>query len=206
MQVRKLIGCGFVAAALAAIPVVAQTSSQSNAGGSSSSSMSANASGSLDMADKHFVNKAAQGGLAEVELGQLAEQNGSSPAVKSFGERMVTDHTKANDELKSVAQQKGVTPPTTLDMHDKSTKERLSKLQGAEFDKAYMQNMVKDHEKDVAEFRKAAENAKDPDVKAFAQKTLPVLEQHLQEARSVASQVGASTGTSQTSAATQQSK
>jgi putative membrane protein len=98
--------------------------------------------------------------------------------------------------LQSVAQQKGITPPADIDSHDKSMKDKLSKLQGAEFDKAYMQNMVKDHEKDVAEFRKEAQNAKDPDVKAFAQKTLPILEQHLQMARTVASQVGASSGAS----------
>ena len=194
MEFRRLMGYAFVATLLSAAPLVAQTSSQqSSASGNSSSSMSTNASGSLDMADKHFVNKAAQGGLAEVQLGQLAQQNGSSSAVKDFGQKMVTDHTKANTQLQSVAQQKGITPPSDLDTHDKNTKDKLSKLQGAEFDKAYMQDMVKDHEKDVAEFRKEAQNAKDPDVKAFAQKTLPVLEEHLQLARTVAGQVGANT-------------
>jgi putative membrane protein len=216
MQLKKMFGYGFVAALLVAVPAFAQSGAQSNkggsssaqtsnAGGSSSSSMSSNASGSVPMADKNFMNKAAQGGLAEVQLGQLAQQNASSSAVKQFGEKMVSDHTQANQQLMSVAQQKGVTPPSDLDTHDKNTKDRLSKLQGAEFDKAYMQNMVKDHEKDVAEFKKEAQNGKDPDVKAFAQKTLPTLEQHLQMARSVASQVGASTGASNKSESNQQS-
>jgi len=209
MQLGKLIGYGFAVALLAAVSVSAQTGSQSSSGGSSSSSMSANASGSLATSDKHFMSKAAQGGLAEVQLGQLAQQNGSNSAVKEFGQKMVSDHTQANNELMSVAQQKGMTPPTDLDTHDKTAKDKLSKLQGAEFDKAYMQHMVKDHEKDVAEFRKEAQNAKDPDVKAFAQKTLPILEQHLQMARTVASQVGVASsstagGTSDKSASSQQ--
>jgi putative membrane protein len=205
MQFGKLIGYGFVAAIIFAGAISAQTSSQQSgtSGASSaqtgsqqsntgaSSSMSSNTSDSLAMADKSFMKKAAQGGLAEVELGQLAQQNGSSSAVKEFGQKMVSDHTQANTELKSVAQQKGMTPPSDLDAHDKKSKEMLSKLQGADFDKAYMQNMVKDHEKDVADFRKEAQNGKDADVKAFAQKTLPILEQHLQMARTVAGQVGA---------------
>lgn len=145
----------------------------------------------LSMSDRRFLTKAAEGGMAEVEMGNIAKQHASNDAVKQFGDQMVTDHSKANEELKSLQSQKGETPPANLSMKDKRSKDRLSKLSGQEFDKEYMKNMVADHEKDVAEFRKASQNAKDADVKAFAAKTLPILEQHLQKARSIASQVGA---------------
>jgi len=104
-----------------------------------------NSSGQLSAADKTFMTKAAQGGMAEVELGQLATQKGQSDDVKKFGQRMVDDHSKANDQLKSLASEKGVTLPTSLDAKDRALKDRLSKMSGAQFDKAYMQAMVKDH-------------------------------------------------------------
>ncbi len=130
-------------------------------------------------ADHNFAIKAAQGGMAEVKLGQLAQQNGENPAVKAFGQRMVTDHTKANDDLKSVAARKGMMLPSDLDAHDQATYDRLSKLNGAAFDKAYMRDMVADHRTDVAEFRHESEQGTDPEIKAFAARTLPVLEEHL---------------------------
>ena len=99
--------------------------------------------------DTLFVKNAAKGGLAEVELGQLAADHGASDEVKKFGQRMVTDHGKANDELKSLAQQKNITLPTELDGKHKATHDRLSKLSGAQFDRAYMQDMLQDHRKDV---------------------------------------------------------
>ena len=102
------------------------------------------------------------------------------------GERMVNDHSKANDELKQIASSKGVDLPNDLNAKDKMLKERLSKLSGDSFDKAYMQNMVKDHRKDVAEFSKESRSASDPEVKQFAGKTLPTLKEHLQKAESIA--------------------
>jgi putative membrane protein len=141
--------------------------------------------------DKQFVMKAAEGGMAEVELGQLAASKGSNDAVKQFGQKMADDHGKANDELKSLAQQKGITVPTDLNAKDKAEKARLDKLSGAEFDKAYMEHMVKDHKKDVAEFKKESNSGKDSDVKQWAGKTLPTLESHLQLAQDTASKVGA---------------
>lgn len=129
--------------------------------------------------DNTWINKAAQGGMAEVELGQLAQSNASSDAVKQFGKRMVDDHTKANNELKRIAADKGITLPSGLDAKDQAVKDRLSKLSGKEFDRAYMEDMVKDHRGDVAEFKKEASSGKDSDVKAFAAKTLPTLEEHL---------------------------
>jgi putative membrane protein len=138
------------------------------------------------MADRKFVKDAAQGNMAEVELGQLAAEKASSDDVKKFGQRMVDDHSKANDDLKQLATKKGVHVPQQLSPKDKATKARLSKLSGEQFDKAYMANMVRDHKKDVAEFKRETESAKDPDVKNFATSTLPTLEDHLKQAQSIA--------------------
>lgn len=143
--------------------------------------------------DHAFIMKAAQGGMAEVSMGNLAKQNGNSDAVRQFGDRMVTDHSQANDQLKQLAQQKGITLPADVSMKDKATSKMLESKKGTDFDKAYVSDMVKDHETDVAEFRREAENGKDPDVKAWAQKTLPVLEQHLASAKQIASQMGVDT-------------
>ncbi len=141
--------------------------------------------------DTVFVKKAAEGGLAEVELGKLATEKASSDDVKQFGQRMVDDHSKANDQLKQVASQKNLTLPTDLNAKDKAQKDRLSKLSGKAFDRAYMRSMVMDHTKDVAEFKKEANSGADPDVKNFASQTLPTLQDHLKSARDVASKVGA---------------
>lgn len=118
--------------------------------------------------DKHFIRKAGVGGLAEVELGKLAAEKGQSEEVKKFGQRMVDDHGKANDQLKHLAESKGVTLPTDLSAKDKATKARLEKLSGENFDRAYMNDMVQDHTKDVSEFKKVSKSAKDSDVKSFA--------------------------------------
>ncbi|HJT88907.1 MAG TPA: DUF4142 domain-containing protein [Bryobacteraceae bacterium] len=135
--------------------------------------------------DDTFMNKAAQGGMAEVELGQLAQQRASNSAVKEFGTRMVNDHTTVNNELKSIAAKENVTLPTSLDAKDQATYDRLSKLSGADFDRAYMSDMVKDHTADISEFKKEASSGNDPQVKAFASKALPTLESHLKQAKSV---------------------
>jgi putative membrane protein len=139
----------------------------------------------LDAADRTFVNKAAEGGLAEVEFGKLATEKASSNEVKKFGQRMVDDHRKANDQLKQVAGKVGVTLPDRLSPKDQATRDRLSKLSGEQFDSAYMRDMVKDHTKDVAEFRRESQNAKNDDVKNFASQTLPTLQDHLQHAKSI---------------------
>ena len=149
---------------------------------------SAAASG-VAAADKTFVMEAAKGGMAEVELGRLATEKASNADVKQFGQRMVDDHGKANDELKSLASQKNVTLPTELDAKSKATQERLSKLSGDAFDKAYMTEMVNDHNKDVGEFSRASKTAKDADVKSFAEKTLPTLQDHQKMAKEVAAKV-----------------
>ena len=141
--------------------------------------------------DKHFLMEAAQGGLAEVHLGQLAAQRATSAEVKQFGQRMVDDHGKANKELMQLADSEGVTLPKEMDSKAKETADRLSKLSGAEFDRAYMKEMVEDHTKDVSAFQRQAEQGKDQDVKGWAAKTLPTLQEHLQMAKTTAAKVGA---------------
>jgi putative membrane protein len=155
----------------------------------------ASANASVTSADRTFMTKAAQGGMAEVELGQLAEQNAQSQDVKNFGKRMVEDHSKAGDQLKQVASQSGVTLPDEPNAKDKATKARLSQMHGEAFDKAYMKDMVADHKEDVAEFKKESSAASNPEVKQWASDTLPTLEEHLKMAEQVASKVGAESAT-----------
>ncbi len=132
-----------------------------------------------------FMTKAASGGMMEVELGNLAQQNASSQDVKDFGKMMVTDHTKANTELKTLAQQKNITLPDSMDQSMMDHVNNLRNKKGAEFDKDYMSLMVDDHEEDIDLFKNAAQNEQDPDVKAFASKTVPVLQKHLDRAKIV---------------------
>lgn len=132
-----------------------------------------------------FLTEAAQGGMAEVELGKLASQKAQNAEVKKFGQMMVTDHTAANNELKTLAGKKNVTVPTDIGAKHKSDMDSMSKLSGAEFDKEYVEMMVDDHEEDVSKFQKQADSATDPDVKAFAMKTLPTLKKHLEAIKAI---------------------
>ena len=134
----------------------------------------------VSSADKTFTMKAAQGGMTEVQLGQLASDKATSPDVKDFGAKMVTDHGKANDELKGIATAKGLTLPDKLDAKHQAMVDKLSKLSGAEFDKAYVAGMVKAHKEDDALFSKEAKTGGDADIKAFADKTdTSVIKMHL---------------------------
>jgi len=135
--------------------------------------------------DSDFMKEAAVGGMAEVEMGKLAATKAASPDVKKFAQMMVDDHTKANNDLKALATKKGMTLPTDLDSSHKSTMDDLREQAGADFDKAYVEEMVDDHEEDVSKFEDEAKNATDPDVRAFAQKTLPVLQKHLDAIKSI---------------------
>jgi putative membrane protein len=150
----------------------------------------------LSSADSTFVRKAAEGGMAEVKLGELAKDKASSSAVKSFGKRMVMDHSRAGGELKGIASQKGVTLRDSMNAKDKALYNRLSGLSGDAFDKAYMRAMIDDHQEDVAEFRQESQSATDPDIRNFASKTLPTLEEHLRMAKDTGSQVGVMSPTS----------
>src|ERR1044072_6792701 len=122
-------------------------------------------------------------------MGSLAAQNGQSADVKSFGNRMVNDHGKANDELKALAANKGVTLPTDVDAEHKAKQDELAKKSGKDFDKAYIDDMVKDHEKDVAEFQKESTAAQDSDLKVWVSKTLPTLQDNLRQAKETAAKV-----------------
>jgi len=175
-KTRNLL-LGLAAFAICGVPAIAQTSDPPTTNSSSAS---------LSSSDRQFVDQAAQGGMAEVELGRLAEQKGATAEVRDFGKRMVTDHTKINDQLKQLATKEDVTLPQQLNAKDKMTKESLSKLSGEQFDKAYMKDMVKDHTADIQDFRKESTAAASPAVKNFASETLPTLESHLKEAKSIA--------------------
>ena len=147
--------------------------------------MNANMNSNVSSADKEFMNKAAQGGMAEVKLGELAASKAQSPEVKAFGQRMVVDHGKANTDLKALAAEKNVSLPADVSGEQKEVYDKLSKLSGAEFDKEYVKEMVEDHEKDVAEFKKESTGAEGSGVKSFASKTLPTLESHLDQIKTI---------------------
>ncbi|HMC22268.1 MAG TPA: DUF4142 domain-containing protein [Thermoanaerobaculia bacterium] len=144
---------------------------------------------SLSDADKTFMTKAAEGGMMEVNLGTLAAAKATANEVKDFGNRMVTDHGKAGDELKTLAANKGVTLPTQPGDEEKKASNDLSMKKGKDFDKAYMSLMVKDHEKDIAEFEKESKEAQDPDLKNWVTRTLPIIQDHLKMAKQNASKV-----------------
>jgi putative membrane protein len=131
-----------------------------------------------DAADATFYMQAAQGGMAEVELGKLAASKGSSENVRSFGKQMVTDHTKANEKLKTIAMQKKVTLPAQPDPEARAVQQKLQGLTGAAFDKAYIDSQVKDHDKTLALLENEIASGKDSDAKAWATETLPVVKQH----------------------------
>ena len=143
----------------------------------------------LSDADREFIKKAAIGGRAEVELGTLATQRAQRPVVREFGAKMVKDHGAMNTELATLATSKGVDVPTALDAEHQAVRDRLMALQGADFDRAYMQEMVKDHTQDVAEFEKATQTASDADLRSWTAAKLPTLREHLALARDINSQV-----------------
>jgi putative membrane protein len=141
----------------------------------------------LTAGDRDFVNKAAQGNLMEVQAGKLAAQRALDPAVKSFGGKMVSDHSAANDTLKKLADSKQMPLADTVSPDEHASLGKLEGLNGTEFDKAYSQMMVKDHKTDIGEFEKALKKVTDPDVKAYAEQTLPTLRHHLMMANRLSS-------------------
>jgi putative membrane protein len=146
-------------------------------------------SGALQGADRTFVMKAAQGGMAEVEAGKAAQSKAQNDAVKQFAQRMVTDHGKANEELMSLAKSKNVDVPSSLDKQHRAHVDKLNKLSGPQFDREYMKHMVDDHKKTVADFEKQAKGGKDNEVKSWAESKLPTLREHLKMAQSTHEQV-----------------
>jgi putative membrane protein len=133
--------------------------------------------------DEKFAIQAAQGGMAEVKLGQLAQEKAQNEAVRKFGQRMVDDHTKSNHELKEAAIKERISLPKDIDKKDQAIYDTLAKLSGAEFDKAYVQDMVKDHQDDIAEFGTEARTGQRDAIKTFAADSLPTLKDHLRAAK-----------------------
>lgn len=183
-----------VAVALAAIvafaPIPAEAEKAKGAG---------HASAAKALSDAEFMRMATQANMAEVQLGKIAVQRAENPEVKQFAQRMVDDHTKANDELAQLAAKRDVKMPDDMSPKHKPVMSRLSNLSGADFDRAYMREMVTEHDHDVARFQRQATATKDADLKAWIEKTLPVLRRHEQMAQNTARIVGA--GTVQGSAA-----
>lgn len=180
-----LAACALLAVAATAPPAVVQnTNSGKSENGANANARAANANanrGSAKVsADEKFAMEAAMGGLEEVELGRVAAQKGASDEVRQFGQRMVDDHSKANQDLMQVASAKGWTLPTALDAKHQAEVQKLSALSGDQFDKTYVDMMLKDHKKDVPEFQKEAAGGADADIKAFAARTTPTLQDHLQ--------------------------
>lgn len=160
------------------------TNTLANAANTVANTVSNTAASLTTPSPEDFMKKAAQGGMAEVELGKLAAQKGQNAEVKSYGQMMVADHGKANTELKALAAKKNVTLPADLGSHA-TVHEKLKTMSGAEFDKTYVDAMVDDHETTVSEFQKQADSSADADVKAFAAKALPTLKAHLEKIKAI---------------------
>ena len=145
-----------------------------------------NEAGTVAAADKNFMVAAAEGGMLEVRLGEIAQKKGAKQDVKEFGAMMVADHGKAGEDLKAVSAKLDVKLPASLDAKHKAIVDKLESLSGSAFDKAYLDEMLKAHMKDASAFEDASKTAKDPDVKAFAQRTLPVVQAHLTRVKAMA--------------------
>jgi putative membrane protein len=141
--------------------------------------------GQLSSSDYKFIKEADQGGMAEVQLAQIAKDRANDPAVKQFAERMIRDHSQADQQLAELASKKGAALPMEIAASERRETDRLLKLSGPEFDRAYMKHMVSDHRTDVKEFEREAKKAADPDVQSWAAKTLTTLREHLRLAESI---------------------
>ena len=154
----------------------------------------------LSSADRQFINQAAQGGMAEVQLGKLAQKRASSNAVKKYAQQMINEHTKVNKELMAIAAKKGVTPPKTIGPKYEKVRAQLSKLSGKSFDQAYMKEAgITAHTEQAALFQRQAQQGQDPELKAFAAKTLPAVQRHLQEAQAMTGSTSPATTSSPSS-------
>jgi putative membrane protein len=178
LLILGLISVGCTSTNKASTP---DTSAQPNSGATSSSAASSPSSNP----DQEFVTKAAQGNSAEVELGKIVAAKSKDPSVKQFAQMMVKDHTTALNELQELAQTKNLNFNDDLPDDAKSLQQKLSSDTGKQLDKDYMDGMVEDHQKDVQEFTDKSQNAKDPDVKQWASKTLPTLQKHLEKAQQI---------------------
>jgi putative membrane protein len=135
--------------------------------------------------DARFAVAAANGGLAEVDLGKLAQAKGSSQPVRDFGTMMIKDHSAANQKLQGLAKSKGIMLPAALSKDEQELKNKLSEKSGKDFDKAYTKAMIEDHQNDIKEFDNAIHQLKDFELKSFANSTLPILKMHLESIKKV---------------------
>jgi len=165
MNYRTILASGVTAAALAALPLLAAS------------------------ADSSFVVKAAEGGQAEVQMAQLAQTKASNQAVKDLANKLVTDHTKANDNLKPIASKDNVTWPTGMSAKEQAEYNKLQALSGADFDRAYVNYEIKDHKQDINLFQHEANHGNDSQVKAWASENLPTLQEHLRMAENALSSI-----------------
>ncbi len=201
-QLRNALLSFTSVALLSTVPILAQTPQQSPqqgpgyqhpTSGEQNGALTAGAPGATDvqnssaqMMDKQFVRKALEGGMAEVQLGQLALQKSNNADVKQFAQRMVDDHTKLGDQLKPIAEQMNVKIPTGPSAKDKATMVKLQALNGDAFDQAYIKDMVKDHEKDQKDFKHESQTAANPDLKQAATQGEQVVSEHLQMIKQIA--------------------
>jgi putative membrane protein len=146
----------------------------------------AQTTGQPSAVDRMFVSKAMQGSMAEVQLGQMTLQKSSNPQVKEFAQRMIDDHTKLNEQMKPVAQQLGVAPPSQISKGDRKTMAKLQALSGPAYDQAYIKDMVKDHKQDLNDFQMEASSGQDQTAKDAASQGSKVIAQHLQMAQQMA--------------------
>jgi putative membrane protein len=135
--------------------------------------------------DKKFAQEAQMGGLEQIQLAKLAQQKAASDSVKQYAQKMIDDHTKADDQLQQVASRENMTLPDRLNSKQQDMINKLSQLSGPAFDKAYVKDMVKDHKKDVSAYRAESQLGTNPNIKQFASQTLPVLQQHLDLAKNL---------------------
>lgn len=142
--------------------------------------------GTLSSTDRQFMMRAAMMDMAEIQTGRLAVSQGASESVRQFGQRMIDDHTRTSQQLMQMGSAAGFTPPQTLDAKHRAAADKLARLTGAAFDRAYMKQMVKDHQEAVSLYQRQSTRGTMPDLRAFASATLPALREHLSMARSMA--------------------
>jgi putative membrane protein len=142
----------------------------------------------VDSADRKFAANAAMAGLAEIELANLAKQKAKTESVRQYAEHLLSDHQQANEKLKAIAAAKNLSLPGDISADHKAARDKLATLDGPEFEKAYIETMVKDHRKVIGNFQAEAKRTKDPELKAFAVETEPKLREHLEHAQRLQSQ------------------
>lgn len=182
---RTMVAAAALTLALGAVPALAQTST------TTTTTDTAAQAGQLAEADQTFVEKAAQDSIAEIDLGELAKERAESEEVKQFAQRMIDDHGKANEQLEEIAKSKGAVIPTEAGEEHSKLRAELGELEGEAFDQKYMAAMAEDHQKAVDLFQKQAEEGEDPELKSFAEQTLPIIKEHLTMAQSMVQQAQA---------------